>query len=81
LQVSDHEAPTDHQRSELVDRIAAGTPVRKLLLVEALGDMRVPLAGCRPDHSSRLDLATVNTHRAAVPAADLECRFDDRIRC
>jgi hypothetical protein len=41
------------QRSEPIDRIAAGAPIRQLLLVEALGRARVPAAGRRPDHRTR----------------------------
>ena len=37
---------------ELIDRVAAGAPVRQLLLVEPLGHARVPFAGVRPDHST-----------------------------
>src|SRR5271170_2517755 len=33
------------KRRELIDRIAAGAPVRKLFFVEALGDTRAPLPG------------------------------------
>ena len=45
LCVGDREARADCQCGELIDRIAAGAPVRKLLFVEALGDTRVPFAG------------------------------------
>ena len=34
------------------DGVAAGAPVRQLLLVEPLGHARVPFAGVRPDHST-----------------------------
>jgi len=40
LCVSDREARADCQCGELIDRITAGTPVRELLFVEALGDAR-----------------------------------------
>jgi hypothetical protein len=42
ISVGDREARTDCQCGELIDRIAAGAPVRKLLFVEALGDTRPP---------------------------------------
>ncbi len=50
LCVGDRQARTDCQCGELIDRIAATAPVRKFVLVEALGHARVPLAGYRPDH-------------------------------
>ena len=37
LAVDDREARADRQRRELIDRIAAGEPVRKLVFAEALG--------------------------------------------
>ena len=43
LRVGDREARADCQCGELIDRIAASVPVRKLLLVEALGHTRVPI--------------------------------------
>ena len=49
LCVGDREARADGQRGELIDSVAAGTPVRKLLLIEALGHARVPFLGYRPD--------------------------------
>jgi hypothetical protein len=45
LCVGDRKARADRQGDELIDRIAAGAPVRKLLFVEALGHTRVPFAG------------------------------------
>jgi hypothetical protein len=38
LSVGNREARVDCQCGKLIDRIAAGAPVRKLLFVEALGD-------------------------------------------
>jgi hypothetical protein len=32
-----------------------------------------------PDYRGRVDLATVDTHRAAEAGADVESGFDDRI--
>jgi hypothetical protein len=55
---------------ELIDRIAASGPVRKLLVVEALGHTRVPFAGYRPDHRGGVKLG--HNRRAAEAAADLE---------
>ena len=55
--VSDREARPDRQGGELIDRIATGAPIGKLLLVEALGHARVPFAGFRPDHRAEIELA------------------------
>jgi hypothetical protein len=49
-----------------------GAPVRKLRFVEALGQTRVPFAGHRPDHRTGVELATIDAHRAAEAAADLD---------
>ena len=65
----DHEPRADRQRGELIDRVAATAPVRKLLFVEALGHARVPFAGHRPDHRAGVELATVDADRAAETAA------------
>ena len=62
-----------------MDRIAAGAPVRKLFFVQLLGHTRVPFAGCRPHHRAGVELATIEAHRAAEAAADLERRLDDGI--
>jgi hypothetical protein len=43
--VDDREARPDGQGRELIDRVAAGAPVRQLLVVEPLGHARVPFAG------------------------------------
>jgi hypothetical protein len=45
LCVGDREARADGQCGELIDRIAATAPVRKLFFVEALGHARVPFTG------------------------------------
>jgi hypothetical protein len=79
LRVGDREAHADCQCGELIDRIAAGAPVRELLFVEALGDTWVPFAGYRPDHRAGVELGTIDAHRAAEAAADLERRLDDRV--
>ena len=71
------EARADGQRGELIDSVAAGTPVRKLLLIEALGHARVPFLGYRPDHRAGVELAAIDAHRAAEAEADLERRLDD----
>ena len=42
LCVSDREARADSQGGELIDRVAAGAPVGKLLVAEALRHARVP---------------------------------------
>ena len=79
LSVGDREARADRQRGELIDRIASGAPVRKLILVELLGHTGVPFAGCRPDHAAGIELATIDAHRAAEAASDLERRLDDGV--
>jgi hypothetical protein len=45
LCVGDREARADGQGGKLIDRIAAGAPVRELVLIEVLGHTRVPFAG------------------------------------
>jgi hypothetical protein len=42
LCVGDREARADRQRGELIDRIAAGAPIRKLLFIELFGHTRLP---------------------------------------
>src|SRR6266446_9681352 len=79
LRVGYREARADCQCGELIDRIAARAPVRKLLFVEALGHTRVPFAGYRPDHRAGVELATIDAHRATEAAADLERRLDDGV--
>jgi len=79
LSVGDREARADRKCGKLIDRIAAGAPVRKLLFIEALGHTRVPFAGYRPDHRAGVELATIDAHRAAETAADLERRLDDGV--
>src|SRR5712664_1986417 len=79
LCVGDREARADCQCGELIDRIAAGAPVRELLFVEALGHTRMPFTGYRPDHRTGVELAAIDAHRAAEAAADLERRLDDGI--
>src|SRR5712671_1699248 len=79
LCVGDREARAHRQCCELIDRIAARAPVRKLLFVEAFGHTRVPFAGYRPDHRAGVELATIDAHRAAEAAADPERRLDDGV--
>src|SRR5712671_5847745 len=79
LSLSDREARADCQCGELIDRIAASLPVRKLVFVEALGHARVPFAGHWPDHRAGVELATIDAHGAAEAAADLERRLDDGV--
>ena len=45
--VRDREARADGQGRELIDRVAAGAPVRQLLFVKALGHKQVPFARFR----------------------------------
>jgi hypothetical protein len=53
--------------------------IRKLLFAQLLGHMRVPFAGYRPHHRAGVELATIEAHRAAEAAADLERRLDDGV--
>jgi hypothetical protein len=70
--VGDRETRADGQCGELIDCIAAGSPVRELLFIEALGHTRAPFAWYRPDHRAGVELATIEAHRAAEAAADLD---------
>jgi hypothetical protein len=54
LAVGDRQACADRYRGELIDRIAAGEPIRKLLFIEV--PMRLPFAECRPYHRAGIDL-------------------------
>src|SRR5258705_3371466 len=47
LSVGDREARADREGGELIDRVAAGAPIRQLPFVEALGHTRVPFTGYR----------------------------------
>jgi hypothetical protein len=49
LGTSHTNARADRQCGELIDRIAAGAPISELLSIKALGDVRMPFAGYRPD--------------------------------
>jgi hypothetical protein len=53
------------------DRIASrpGAPVPKLLFVEALGVRGCDPPGIGPLHRARVELATIDTHRAVEAAA------------
>jgi hypothetical protein len=65
LGTGDREARADGQRSELIECITAGAPIRKLLFAKAVGHTRVPFA-------VRLTSPTQPTsrRRAAMPRAD-----------
>jgi hypothetical protein len=52
--------------------VTAGAPVGKLSFIEALRHMRIPFAGDRPDHGTGIKLTTIDPHRAAEAAADVE---------
>jgi hypothetical protein len=47
LSVGDREARADCQCGELIDGVAAGAPVRKLLVIEVLGHAGTPFAAYR----------------------------------
>ena len=57
LSIGDREARADCECGELIDRVAAGAPVRELLVIEALGHTRLPLAHDGPDHHGGTELA------------------------
>ena len=76
LSVGDGEARADRQGGELIDGVAAGPPVGKFLVVEALGHVGMPFSGLRPDHRAGVELAAIDPYRAAEPAPDLECGLD-----
>jgi hypothetical protein len=63
----------------LIDGIAASLSISKLFLVKTLGDVRMPFAGYWLDHRSRIELATINAHRAAEASSDVERRLNDRV--
>jgi hypothetical protein len=46
--VRDREARAHGQGRELIDRVAAGAPVRELFFIELLGHARVPTATGSP---------------------------------
>jgi hypothetical protein len=79
LCVGDREARADCQCGELIDRIAAGAPVRKLLLVEALGHTRAPFAGYRPGSANPpCELPSSNRRGcvARISASGRTAKFD-----
>jgi len=61
--VGDGEARADGQGRQLIDRVAAGAPVRQLLVVKPLGHARVPFAGFRPDHRAGIELAAIDVSK------------------
>src|SRR5580704_8989424 len=77
--VGDRETRADGQGRELIDRVAPGAPVRQLIFIEALRHTRIPFSGYRLDHRARVELATIDPHRAAEAAPDIEGRFDDGV--
>src|SRR6516225_1296053 len=79
LSVDDREPRADREGGELIDRVAARTPVRELFLIQPLGHARQPFAGVRADHRAGIKPAAIDTHRAAEAAADLEGGLDDGV--
>ena len=79
LCIGNCETHADRQGGKLIHRIAAGAPIGKLLSIKALGDVRMPFTGYRPDYRIGVELAAINAHRAAEVAADIKYRLDDRI--
>jgi hypothetical protein len=58
----------DRQSAELIDGVTAGTPVRVLLFVEALGRARIRFARVRADHRAGVEPAAIDAHRSAEAA-------------
>ena len=79
LGVSHREARANRQCRQLIDRIAAGALIGKLLFIESLGHVRVPFARDLPDHRAGVELTTIDAHRAAEAAADIKGRLDNRV--
>src|SRR5262245_37094467 len=77
--LGDREARADRERRELIDRVAAGAPVRKLFFIELRRHMRLPFAEHRPDHRAGIEPAAIDAHRAAEATADLESGLDDGV--
>src|SRR5215471_5317925 len=67
------------QSSVLIDRIATGAPIGKLLFIESLEHVRVPFARDLPDHRPGIEFATIDAHRAAEAGADIKGRLDNRV--
>jgi len=57
-------------RGELIYRVAAGPPVGRVLLIEAIRHVRVSFAANRLDHRTRLEPAAIDPHRALVAVAE-----------
>ena len=57
-------------RGELIYRVAAGPPVGRFLLIEAIRHVRVSFAANRLDHRTRLEPAAIDPHRALVAVAE-----------
>jgi hypothetical protein len=79
LYVGDRQARTDGQRGELINRIAAGLPIREFIFIKGFRHVRVPFPGHRPDHDAGLELPAIDAHRTAEAAADVKRRFDDGV--
>jgi hypothetical protein len=77
--VGDRDPRADREGGELIDRVAARTPVRELFLIQPLGHAREPFAGVRADHRAGIKPVAIDTHRAAEAAADLERGLDDGV--
>jgi hypothetical protein len=77
LRVGDRKARANCQGGRLINRIAAGAPVRQLLVVEPLWHVWMPFAGYRPDHRTGVELAAIDPHCAPKVATDLDGRLDD----
>ena len=74
--MSDREARADGQGRELIDRVAAGAPVRQLLFVKALGHKQVPFARFRRITAPGVELTTIDAHRATEAASALKGRLN-----
>jgi hypothetical protein len=79
LAVGDRKACADRVSGELIDRVAAGTPIGELLLVQPLRHMRMPLSDDRPVHRTGIEPAAIDAHGAAEAASDVKGGLDDGV--
>jgi hypothetical protein len=79
LPVADGEAGANRQGGKLIDRVAAGAPVRQLFLIQPFRHARVPFARVRADHRAGIEPAAIDTHGAAEAASNLEGGLDQGV--
>jgi hypothetical protein len=59
LSVGERRAPTV-KAGKLIDRVAAGAPVRQLFVVQTLGHSWMPFPGVRADHRAGVEPAAID---------------------